>query len=199
MRRKHRFITGPDQLEDRKLLSLATGTAPFPLPHNTQPAVVSTATPAPGLLTGGNARVATQTNSLTAATAGSFLIERTALPLATGAVVSTTMNGDPRTYYETADGQIHELAYWGGSWHHRVVTTDAGGPAAAAGTALTATTMNGDPRVYYESGDGQIHELAFWGDNWHHQVVTTAAGGPAAAAGTALTATTMQRRSARLL
>ena len=100
------------------------------------------------------------------------------------------MNGDPRVYYESGDGQIHELAFWGDNWHHQVVTTAAGGPAAAAGTALTSTTYNGEPRVYYESGDGQIHELAYWGDNWHHQVVTTAAGGPAAVAGTALTSTT---------
>jgi len=64
MRRKHRFITGPDQLEDRKLLSLAAGAAPFPLPLNTHPAVVATATPAPGLLTGGNAQVATQSYAL---------------------------------------------------------------------------------------------------------------------------------------
>ena len=67
MRRKYRCITGPDQLEDRKLLSLAAGAAPFPLPLNTHPAVVATATPAPGLLTGGNARVATQTYALTGA------------------------------------------------------------------------------------------------------------------------------------
>ena len=67
MRRKHRCITGPDQLEDRKLLSLAAGAAPFPLPLNTHPAVVATATPAPGLPTGGIARVATQTYALTGA------------------------------------------------------------------------------------------------------------------------------------
>ena len=70
MRRKYRCITGPDQLEDRKLLSLAAGTAPFPLPLNTHPAVVATATPAPGLLTGGNARVATQTYALTGVEVG---------------------------------------------------------------------------------------------------------------------------------
>jgi hypothetical protein len=64
MRRKHLCITGPDQLEDRKLLSLAAGAAPFPLPFNTHPAVVATATPTPGLLTGGNARVATQSYAL---------------------------------------------------------------------------------------------------------------------------------------
>ena len=178
MRRKYRCITGPDQLEDRKLLSLAAGAAPFPLPPNTHPAVVATATPAPGLLTGGNARVATQTNSLTAAAVGSSLIEKTALPLGIGAVVLTTYNGEPRVYYESGDGQVHELAFWGGNWHHLVVTTAAGGPA-AAGTApgfhaaLTSTTYNGEPRVYYESGDGQVHELAFWGGNWHHLVVTT--------------------------
>ena len=192
MRRKHRCITGPDQLEDRRLLSLAVGSAPFPLPLNTHPAVVATATPAPGLLTGGNARVATQTNSLMAAAVGSFLSEKTALSHASGAIVSTTlsMSGNPRVYYLGDDGQIHELALWGGSWHHLVVTTAAGGPRAAAGTALTSTTYNGDPRVYYESDDGQIHELAFYGGSWHHLVVTTAAGGPRAAAGTALTSTT---------
>ena len=108
------------------------------------------------------------------------------------ALTSTTYNGDPRVYYESGDGQIHELALWGdNTWHHLVVTTVAGGPPAAAATALTSTTYNGDPRVYYESGDGQIHELALWGDNtWHHLVVTTAAGGPPAAAATALTSTT---------
>ena len=111
------------------------------------PAVVATATPAPGLLTGGNARFATQTNSLMAAAVGSFLSEKAALPLASGAVVSTTLNGDPRVYYESGDGQIHELALWGGNWHHLVVTTVAGGPPAAAGTALTSTTYNGDPRL----------------------------------------------------
>ena len=56
-------------------ISLRTGNSsasppapqPFPLPLNTHPAVVATATPAPGLLTGENARVATQTYALTAA------------------------------------------------------------------------------------------------------------------------------------
>ena len=74
---------------------------PFPLPLNTHPAVVATATPAPGLLTGGNALVATQTNSLMAAAVGSFLSEKTALPHASGAIVSTTlsMSGNPRVYY----------------------------------------------------------------------------------------------------
>ena len=199
MRRKYQCITGPDQLEDRKLLSLAAGTAPFPLPLNTHPAVVATATPAPGLLTGGNARVATQTNSLTGTTAGQLALNSgsglisnraNALQLAVGSLTSTTLNGNPRTYYETADGQIHELAWSGSNWSERVVTTDAGAPPAAAGSALTSTTYAGEPRVYYEGGDGQIHELAHWGGGWHHLVVTTAAGGPAAAAGTALTSTT---------
>jgi len=200
MRRKHRYITGPDQLEDRKLLSHAAGAATFPLPLNTHPAVVATATPAPGLLTGGNALVATQTNSLAAAAVDSLLQE------ATGTIVSTTYKGEPRVYYENDHGQIVELALWGGNWHRLVVTTVAGGPPAATGTALTSTTYKGEPRVYYESGDGQIVELAFYGGSWHNLVVTTAAGGPpattgirkhstdpdshAATTGTALTSTT---------
>ena len=90
------------------------------------------------------------------------------------------------------DGQVHELAWDPPEWHHRVVTRDAGGPTAAAGTALTATTLEGNPRVYYQADDRQVHELAWDPPEWHHRVVTRDAGGPTAAAGTALTATTLE-------
>ena len=81
------------------------------------------------------------------------------------------------SYYKSADGQIDELAYWGGNWHHLVLTTATGGPSPAFfGLGLTSTTCNGVPRIYYdyydsETVDGRIDELAYWGGNWHHLVV----------------------------
>jgi hypothetical protein len=78
---------------------------------------------------------------------------------------------EPRVYYLTADGHVHELG-WSGKWSHRDVTADAGAVAAMTGGGLTAIGIGeyASPRTYYLSADGLVRELA-WVGHW--------AGGPA--------------------
>ena len=80
-----------------------------------------------------------------------------------------------RVYYEGGDGSIHELALWGGKWHHLALTPAGHGSFedVAFQSGLTSTTYNGNPSVYYVgSWDYQIHQLAFYGGKWHHLVVS---------------------------
>ena len=74
---------------------------------------------------------------------------------------------DPRIYYLSADGHVHELA-WQGSWSHRDVTADAKGVAAmtGGGIAVMENQPNLDLRIYYVSADGQVQELAWVGGKW---------------------------------
>lgn len=46
------------------------------------------------------------------------------------ALVSTSYKGEPRVYYFADDYHIHELAWWGGSWHHKDIFAESQAPPA---------------------------------------------------------------------
>ena len=50
-------------------------------------------------------------------------------------------NAYPRIYYLSADGHVHELAYFSSSWSHRDVTADAKGVAAMTGSGIAARSI----------------------------------------------------------
>jgi hypothetical protein len=99
-------------------------------------------------------------------------------PDAAGGVLAVThANGDARIYYFSG-GHVHELAWVLGQWHHRDVTADAGGPAAAGESPLVAgNVINSAPVVYYVAADAHVHELRWYIDAWEHTDITADAGG----------------------
>ncbi len=99
------------------------------------------------------------------------------------AIIGASM--DPRVYYLSTDGHIHELAWLGSNWSHRDVTADAGAVAAMTGSPIAAIQIehglfSWEPHIYYLSTDGHIHELAWSGGKWSHRDVTVDAGAVAA-------------------
>lgn len=96
----------------------------------------------------------------------------------------STAGLDPRIYYMSANGNIHELGWFTdrGRWEHRDATAAAGGVIAKTASAIAAlgSGVNLDPRVYYLDDGNHVQELA-WADGlWSHRDVTADAGGVAA-------------------
>jgi hypothetical protein len=95
-------------------------------------------------------------------------------------------------FYTTTNQHVEELDWFNYTWTPNDLTTQSGGAAAAAGSALTGYTFtppgstNG-MHVFYLSSDGHVHEL-FWANaTWFPSDLTTQWGGPAAVGGSALT------------
>ena len=95
-------------------------------------------------------------------------------------------NLDPRVYYQTDDGHVHELAYNAG-WSTTDITTASNAPSAVAGTAIACFGLGESllPRVYFQSDDGHVHEIA-WNPHWSTTDITTAGGAPPAAPRTSI-------------
>ncbi|HLH20818.1 MAG TPA: C1 family peptidase [Bryobacteraceae bacterium] len=92
-------------------------------------------------------------------------------------------SGDPRYYYMGGQGHVQELAWSGGRWSHRDLTTEAqGAPPALAKDVLAAMGTGGslDPRVYYLAlANNHVHELAWVSGAWHDRDLTQETSGPA--------------------
>ena len=51
---------------------------------------------------------------------------------------------EPRAYFLDGAGHVRELSWWGGGWHDRDVTSDAGSQPAVAGSAVAAMGIVGE-------------------------------------------------------
>jgi len=112
--------------------------------------------------------------------------------VARSALTSVTDSaGDMHVYYFGSNNHVYELAWFGGSWHPRDVTGDAGGQLAVTGSVLTSIADGaGDMHVYYLSSNNHVCELAWFGGSWHPRDVAGDAGGQPAVAGSVLTSIT---------
>jgi hypothetical protein len=98
----------------------------------------------------------------------------------------TSFNNQQHVNFIGADNHVHEL-YFDNTWHHNDLTSLAGAPAVASGSALDGyeTSFNNQQHVNFIGVDNHVHELYF--DNtWHHNDLTSLAGAPAVAPGSAL-------------
>ncbi len=101
----------------------------------------------------------------------------------------------PHVVYLTQDGQVIELNLGVGLFGlaSKDLTSVAGAPAAAPGSALTSWLTSQKQHVVYLTPDGHVHELYQStsslgnGGPWMHQEIVSHAGTPTAAAGSALT------------
>jgi hypothetical protein len=90
-----------------------------------------------------------------------------------------------RLYYLDGNAHVNELA-WEGQWVNADMTSRAGVPAAAPGSALACFGVGGTAtRLYYLDGNAHVNELA-WEGQWVNTDMTSRAGVPAAAPGSAL-------------
>jgi hypothetical protein len=84
---------------------------------------------------------------------------------------------DPRVYYLTSgQSHVHELAHWGGGWHHRDLTVRTGAPAARCCELVGFTAGGPDSRVYFLDWAKHVHELSYWQGGWHRRDLTARTG-----------------------
>jgi hypothetical protein len=87
---------------------------------------------------------------------------------------------DPRVYYASGDGHVHQLRAGGGPWQDLDLTQAAQAPRASlAGSNLACCAVGGSPRVYYLSEQGHITEIRpGLSQAWQSQDITEHVGVP---------------------
>jgi hypothetical protein len=84
-------------------------------------------------------------------------------------------------YAASSDGHVNELWWDNDGWHHRDLTHDVGGAAAAEGGSLAgyAVDLYGTQYVDYVGIDGHVHELRWSNGNWGHADLSELSGATA--------------------
>jgi LPS sulfotransferase NodH len=109
-----------------------------------------------------------------------------------GLASTTTVDGNPRVYYQAPDRSIWELAWMGDKWAAFGASASVGARADLGSSLASTRTVDGNPRVYYRAKDQTIWELAWMGNKWAAFGASASVGAPLASNTCVLTSKTFE-------
>jgi len=89
----------------------------------------------------------------------------------------TTPNDQPHVYYLSSSDHVHQLFNNGSTWGDEDLTTESGGPAAMAKSAVAGFSLQNFQYVFYVANTGDVHQLLYNNISWVDSDLTAQTGG----------------------